>query len=126
MDDLPFRSLTALSRLLATRAASSRDIVKACLARIEAYDAKLHAFVEVYGDAALAAADAADLERRAGWVRGPLHGLPIALKDLLHVKGRATSGGSPTSGCASASSGRPTPRNHPPARRRPSRRRGKR
>jgi aspartyl-tRNA(Asn)/glutamyl-tRNA(Gln) amidotransferase subunit A len=92
--DLPFRSLTALSRLLATRATSSREIVKACLARIETYDPKLHAFVEVYAEAALAAADAADLERRAGLTRGPLHGLPIAVKDLLHLKGHATGAGS--------------------------------
>src|SRR5689334_45149 len=92
--DLAFRPLTELSRMLATRAVSSREIAKSCLARIETYDAKLHAFVEVYTDAALAAADAADLERRAGLLRGPLHGLPIAVKDLLHIKGRATSAGS--------------------------------
>ena len=92
--ELPFRSVTALSRMLATRAVSSREIVKACLARIDTYDTKLHAFVEVYAEAALASADAADLERHAGWVRGPLHGIPIAIKDLMHIKGRATSAGS--------------------------------
>ena len=93
-DALPFQSLTDLSAALASGATTSRDIVAACLARIDAHDAKLHAFVDVYRDDALRAADAADLERRAGLVRGPLHGLPIALKDLLHWKGRVTTAGS--------------------------------
>src|SRR5581483_594327 len=53
-------------------------------------------FVEVYRDGALACADAADLERAAGMTRGPLHGLPIALKDLLHIKGRVTTAGAKT------------------------------
>jgi aspartyl-tRNA(Asn)/glutamyl-tRNA(Gln) amidotransferase subunit A len=92
--DLPFRSLTELSGLLARGEATSRAIVTACLDRIEALDGKLHAFVDVYRDEALACAEAADLERRAGMVRGPLHGLPIALKDLLHIEGRQTTAGS--------------------------------
>jgi aspartyl-tRNA(Asn)/glutamyl-tRNA(Gln) amidotransferase subunit A len=93
-DELSFRSLAELSRLLATGAVSSRDVVHACLERIAALDAKLHAFVDVYRDDALASADAADRERRAKWPRGPLHGLPIALKDLLHLAGRQTTAGS--------------------------------
>ena len=93
-DDLPFQSLTALSSMLARGETSSRAIVEACLARIDAQDAHLHAFIEVYRDEALAAADSADRERRAGSARGPLAGLPIALKDLLHVEGRQTTAGS--------------------------------
>jgi aspartyl-tRNA(Asn)/glutamyl-tRNA(Gln) amidotransferase subunit A len=65
-------------------------------ARIEALDARLHAFVEVYRDEALAAAVAADRERAAGRTRGPLHGLPIAIKDLVHIGGRTTTAGSRT------------------------------
>jgi aspartyl-tRNA(Asn)/glutamyl-tRNA(Gln) amidotransferase subunit A len=91
--DLAFLSLAELSALLARREIASRDIVAACLARIEAHDAKLHAFVDVWRDEALALAEAADLERKAGFVRGALHGLPVALKDLLHVQGRATTAG---------------------------------
>ncbi len=86
--------LHVLSRRLAAGETSSREIVDACLARTAALDAKLHAYVEVYRDDAIAGADAADLQRRAGLARGPLHGLPIALKDLLHIEGRATSAGS--------------------------------
>jgi len=93
-DDLPFRSLTTLSRLLGSGETTSREIVAACLARIAALDTQLRAFVDVYADAALAAAEAADLERRAGFLRGPLHGLPVALKDLLHIQGRQTTAGS--------------------------------
>ncbi len=93
-DDLPFRSLTALAAMLARGETTSRAIVEACLARIDAHDAHLHAFVDVYRDGAIEAADVADRERRTGSVRGPLAGLPIALKDLLHVEGRQTTAGS--------------------------------
>jgi aspartyl-tRNA(Asn)/glutamyl-tRNA(Gln) amidotransferase subunit A len=93
-DDLPFRSLSELSRMLARGETSSRAIVEACLARIDALDPHLHAFVEVYRDDALASADAADRERRAGSAPGPLAGLPIALKDLFHIQGRQTTAGS--------------------------------
>jgi aspartyl-tRNA(Asn)/glutamyl-tRNA(Gln) amidotransferase subunit A len=93
-DDLSYSTLTELSRQLAAGAVSSREIVDACLARIEALDARLHAFVDVYRDEARASADAADAERHAKWPRDPLHGLPIALKDLLHLSGRQTTAGS--------------------------------
>lgn len=92
--DIPFHSLADLSRLLAAGEITSREIVAACLDRIAALDARLHAFVDVYADGALAGAKAADLERSAKVLRGPLHGLPIALKDLLHLAGRQTTAGS--------------------------------
>jgi len=92
--DLPFLSLTELSALLARGETSSRALVDACLDRIAAHDGKLHAFVDVYRDDARKLADAADLERSVHAVRGPLHGLPIALKDLLEIKGRQTTAGS--------------------------------
>jgi aspartyl-tRNA(Asn)/glutamyl-tRNA(Gln) amidotransferase subunit A len=96
MDDVCWRTLSALSADLEARRLSSREIVGECLGRIDALDARLHAFVEVYRDEALAAADAADRERGAGRSRGPLHGLPIAVKDLVHIRGRRTSAGSRT------------------------------
>ena len=91
--DLAFDSLTNLSRLLAAGKVSSVEIVDACLARIAALDDRLHAFIDVYGDEAHAMGLAADRERRAGAARGPLHGLPIALKDLLHFAGHQTTAG---------------------------------
>jgi len=93
-NDLPFHSLTNLQAHLARGDTSSVEIVEACLQRIARLDARLHAFVDVHGESALACAQAADLERQAGMARGPLHGLPIALKDLLHVAGRQTTAGS--------------------------------
>ena len=92
--DLHWSSLTELSREFARGALSSREIVTAYLSRIAAMDERAHAFVDVYRDSALAAAREADRERKAGTLRGPLHGLPIALKDLFHIRGRATSAGS--------------------------------
>ena len=92
--DLPFHSLTSLKTHLERGDVSSVEIVAACLARIALLDGRLHAFIDVYRDSALACAEAADLERRAGMPRGPLHGLPVALKDLLHVAGRQTTAGS--------------------------------
>ena len=94
MNALPQKSLTELSRMLAAGETSSTAIVKACLDSIDALDAKLHAFIDVYRDDAMRLAQAADLERNAGFVRSPLHGLPIAIKDLFHLEGRVTTAGS--------------------------------
>jgi aspartyl-tRNA(Asn)/glutamyl-tRNA(Gln) amidotransferase subunit A len=94
--DMTTLSLGDLGRILQDGDASSRELVAAYLQRIAALDPQLHAFVEVYAEQALISADAADLERRAGLMRGPLHGLPIALKDLLDVAGRVTTAGSLT------------------------------
>jgi aspartyl-tRNA(Asn)/glutamyl-tRNA(Gln) amidotransferase subunit A len=92
--ELPFQSLTELSRRLDAGETTSVAIVEACLHNIDALNAKLHAFIEVYREDALRLAEAADLERKAGFMRGPLHGLPIAIKDLFHIKGRQTTAGS--------------------------------
>src|SRR5690606_35177832 len=94
LSDLPFQPLTELSRRLEAGETTSVAIVEACLANLDAQDAKLHAFIEVYREDALRLAEAADLERKAGFARGPLHGLPIAIKDLFHIKGRQTTAGS--------------------------------
>ena len=92
--DLPWQSLSELSRWLARGAVSSREIVAAYLDRIAVLDPRLHAFVDVYPDYALELAGRADRDRRSGVTHGPLHGLPIALKDLLHIRGRVTGAGS--------------------------------
>src|SRR6266851_5184537 len=70
------------------------DLVEAALARIGAADAKLHAFVEVYAAEARLAAEAADKAIRSGHTVGPFHGIPIAVKDLVDLEGRVTTGGS--------------------------------
>ena len=85
--------LHALSARLKSRSISPVDIVAACLERITKLDPKLHAFIEVYDKEARLAADAADKAIRSGHAVGPLHGIPIALKDLIEMEGRVATGG---------------------------------
>ncbi len=91
MTEIHWMSLAELARELDRgRRPRSRSSARTCSASI--LDGRLHAFVDVYRDHALAAAAKADRERAAGRLCGPLHGLPIALKDLLHVRGMTTAG----------------------------------
>ena len=85
-----------LSAEIAAKRLSPVDLIDVLLARIAAHDPKLHAFVEVYAAEARLAAEAADKAIRSGHGLGPLHGIPIALKDLIDVEGRVTTGGSAT------------------------------
>ena len=72
----------------------SRDLVEQCLARIAEWQPVTNAFTYLDATAALQAAEAADAELRAGRDRGPLHGIPISLKDLLDQQGHVTTAGS--------------------------------
>ena len=83
----------ALAAKLVSRDISPIDIVDACLDRIARLDSKLHTFVEVYDKEACLAAEAADKAIRSGYAVGPLHGIPIALKDLIELEGRVATGG---------------------------------
>lgn len=89
-------SVSELSANIAARRVSPVDVVEAHLVRIAALDPRLHAFVEVYGADARLAAEAADKAIRSGHGLGALHGIPIAIKDLVEVEGRVTAGGSPS------------------------------
>lgn len=81
-------------RLLRRREVSSVELTDGCLDAIAARDAELGAFITVTADDARAAAAAADRELAAGHDRGPLHGIPVALKDLFDQAGVRTTAGS--------------------------------
>jgi aspartyl-tRNA(Asn)/glutamyl-tRNA(Gln) amidotransferase subunit A len=79
---------------LRARQVSSVELTRAALDSVERLDPELNAFITLTADAALAKACAADAALAAGRDRGPLHGIPIALKDLFLTKGVRTTGGS--------------------------------
>jgi aspartyl-tRNA(Asn)/glutamyl-tRNA(Gln) amidotransferase subunit A len=83
-----------LSAALTHGRLTSTALVEDLLARIEQHDPRLHAFVSVYADDARAAAGAADIAARSGHALGPFHGIPVAVKDIIDIKGRITTGGS--------------------------------
>lgn len=87
--ELPMLSLAEAAALIAARALSPVELAEAMLARIEALEPQLHAFVRVTPERALADARRAEAEP----ARGPLHGVPIALKDLIDTAGIATEAG---------------------------------
>lgn len=77
-----------------TGTTTSVELVEACLAAVESYDGELLAVVELGADSALAAAAEADADRAAGRWRGPLHGIPVTVKDVIDVAGFTTCAGS--------------------------------
>ena len=94
MTELAWMSMGELARLVATKAVSPVEVVQAHLDRIAALDGTLRAFVTVTGEAALAGAKAAETAVMARESLGPLHGVPVGLKDLYCTKGVRTTGGS--------------------------------
>ena len=70
------------------------ELTRACLDRIEAHDGRLHSYLHVASEKALASARRAEAEMQRGEWRGPLHGIPVALKDIFDTAGIPTTGGS--------------------------------
>jgi aspartyl-tRNA(Asn)/glutamyl-tRNA(Gln) amidotransferase subunit A len=93
-DDPTRLSLTEVSALVRARKVSPVDLTKACLAQIERLNPVLNAFITVTSEAALAQARDAETEIRRGRWRGPLHGVPIALKDIVDTKDLRTTAAS--------------------------------
>jgi aspartyl-tRNA(Asn)/glutamyl-tRNA(Gln) amidotransferase subunit A len=87
---------------LRARTLSSEALVEACLARIAARNESLRAFIAVTADSARGEARQADAELAGGYDRGPLHGIPIALKDLIDQAGVPTTAGSHVASTAPA------------------------
>src|SRR5215831_15155574 len=82
-DDLAKMSIAQATDLLGRKRLSPVDLTKACLARIERLNPALNCFITVTAEEALVQARSAESEIRRGKRRGPLHGIPIALKDLF-------------------------------------------
>lgn len=87
------RSITEIAPLVAAGALSPVDLVRGCLDRIES-SRELNAFITVLADSALDDASRALREISGGRIRGPLHGIPVSIKDLIDVAGTPTTSGS--------------------------------
>jgi len=87
-----FLTIAEAGALIGKRELSPVELTESRLARIERLDGKLHSFIRVLREPALAAARAAEAEIMAGNYRGPLHGIPIGLKDIYETEGVPTTG----------------------------------
>ncbi len=88
------RTIVELARAFDSRDLTSEAITERCLARISEHDGSINAFITVLADHARVQARDADREILAGRRRGPLHGVPISLKDLIDVQGTPTTAAS--------------------------------
>ncbi|MHC2107642.1 MULTISPECIES: amidase [unclassified Methylobacterium] len=87
-------SAAELARAISSKSLSPVDAVDALLGQIEQMEPKLQAFTEVFAADARLAAEGAERAIRSGHAVGPLHGVPVVLKDLIDLEGRITMGGS--------------------------------
>ena len=92
MSDPHWLSASEISTAYAAKTLSPVELLTALLARIEALDPKLHAFIRLDPDAAMQAARQAEAEIAAGRKRGKLHGVPVGIKDIIDVAGLPTTG----------------------------------
>ncbi|HET8995074.1 MAG TPA: amidase, partial [Acetobacteraceae bacterium] len=90
MSELHWLTAAEASRAFAARTLSPVALLDALLQRIDRLDPTLHAFIRMDSDAARAAAQAAEREIAAGRIRGPLHGVPVGVKDIIDVAGLPT------------------------------------
>jgi aspartyl-tRNA(Asn)/glutamyl-tRNA(Gln) amidotransferase subunit A len=92
--DLAWMTIEQVAPLVAARDVSPRELVEALLRRIQQEEARLNAFITVNADAARGEAARAEAEILCGCYRGPLHGVPVALKDNIWTAGLRTTAGS--------------------------------
>jgi amidase len=93
MDNLSYASATALARAIRNKEVSSEEVVNAHVQRIEAVNPRLNAVVQVVAAQARAQAREADAALARGTVYGPLHGVPMTIKDNLDTAGVISTGG---------------------------------
>jgi aspartyl-tRNA(Asn)/glutamyl-tRNA(Gln) amidotransferase subunit A len=87
-------ALTAVAQAIAQKRLSSREVTQSCLDRIAAWQPRLNAFMAIEAEAALVAADAADAALVKDKISGPLHGVPLAHKDMYYDAGHVVTCGS--------------------------------
>jgi len=92
--ELPLIDLSDVSRAVQKKEVSPVELTEACLARIEKLNPSLNAFITVTGTAALEDARKAEAEITRGEWKGPLHGIPLAVKDLVETAGVKTTAAS--------------------------------
>lgn len=93
--DIPFQTVAALSELIRSGEVSPVDATDAYLERIESFNTDIRAYLTVTAEQARQAARQAEEEIASGHYRGPLHGVPVAVKDQIYTEGIRTTGGSP-------------------------------
>jgi amidase len=93
LDDIHYQPLTVVAEHIRKRDISPVEVTEAILSRIEALDQGLKAYTTVTADLAMTQARTAEAEINKGIYRGPMHGVPIAVKDLCFTKGITTTGG---------------------------------
>ena len=93
-DDLTMLNIRETAELIRKKKVSPVDLTKACLARIDRLNPALNAFITITSESALEQARVAESEVMRGNWRGPLHGVPIALKDLFDTAGVRTTAAS--------------------------------
>jgi aspartyl-tRNA(Asn)/glutamyl-tRNA(Gln) amidotransferase subunit A len=91
---LEFRSLSDIAERIRRKDVSPVEVTRTVLDRLGSLNPRLNAFLTAFGEQALGAAKRAEQELIAGQPRGPLHGVPLALKDILAVRGVRVAGGS--------------------------------
>lgn len=93
VDELYYLEICEVADLLDRGAVTARQVTEAVLDRIDTVDQRLGAYAHVAADEALAQADESDERRRAGAARGPLDGIPLAIKDIYDKAGWPTEAG---------------------------------
>ncbi|HYL59326.1 MAG TPA: amidase [Candidatus Acidoferrales bacterium] len=95
MSDLAYSSAIAIAEKIRNREVSSREAVDFFLARVEALDKPINSVVTIDADRARREADEADAALARGEIRGPLHGVPMTIKDSFQTQGMRTTSGAP-------------------------------
>lgn len=94
MENVFFKDIESVAQMLKVQEVSPIDLTKKLLERIQSINPVLNAYITLMSKDALEQATVLEKELKEGIIRGPLHGIPIALKDIFETKGSVTTSGS--------------------------------